>query len=108
MQGMIRQYIKNCHVCRRAKAPRDTYNSLLQPLPVLERPWVDLTMDFVIGLPKCHAYGQVYDALLMVIDQLLKERHYIPCSDEDEGTSTEATVELFFLVCLVKARPTYQ
>lgn len=79
MRGTIHRYIKNCHVCRRAKAPRDTYNGLLQPLPVPERPWVDLTMDFVTGLPKCHAYGQVYDA----------------CSDEDEGTSSEATAELF-------------
>ena len=32
------------------------YNRLFQPLPVPERPWVDVTMDFVTCLPKCHAY----------------------------------------------------
>ena len=74
---------------------RDTYNRLLQPLPIPEKPWVNLTMDFVTGLLKCYAYGQVYDAILMVIDQLSKKRHYIPCLDEDKDTSLEATAELF-------------
>ena len=95
MKGTIQQYTRNCHVCKRAKAARDTYHGLLQPLPVPERPWVDVTMDFVVGLPKCHAYGQVYDAILMVIDWLSKERHYIPCSEENEGTSAAATADLF-------------
>ena len=82
-------------MCRKIKAARDTYNRLLQPLPVPERPWVDMTMDFVTGLLKCHAYGQIYDAILMVIDCLLKKRHYIPCLKKNEGTSAEATAELF-------------
>ena len=53
-------------------------------------------MHFVMGLPKCEAYRQIYDAILMVIDQLSKERHYIPCSKEDEHMSAEAIVNLFF------------
>lgn len=52
-------------------------------------------MDFVTGLLKCHAYGQVYDAILMVIDRLSKKKYYIPCLDEDKDTSSEATAELF-------------
>lgn len=68
MKATTKQYIQNCHVCLCAKAPCNTYNSLLQPLPVLEQPWVNLTMDFVIGLPKCHVYGQVYDAIFIVIN----------------------------------------
>ncbi|MCJ1264258.1 hypothetical protein MMC22_004129 [Lobaria immixta] len=30
-------------------------------------------MDLVTGLPKCHAYGNIYDAILIVIDRLSKE-----------------------------------
>ena len=52
-------------------------------------------MDFVIGLPKCKAYGQIYDAIFIVIDRLFKKRYYIPYSEEDERTSTEATADLF-------------
>ena len=52
-------------------------------------------MDFVVRLPKCKAYGQIYDAILMVIDRLSKEKHYIPYSEEDKCTSVEATADLF-------------
>ena len=95
MKEMIQQFIPNCHVCKQAKAARDTYHGLLQPLPVPERAWTDITMNFVVGLLKCEAYRQIYDAILMIIDWLSKERHYIPCSEEDERTSAEAIAELF-------------
>ena len=64
MREEVEQYLRNCHVCKRAKTSRDAYNGLFQPLPVPERPWVDLTMDFVVGLPK----SQGCDAILMVVD----------------------------------------
>lgn len=82
-------------MCKRAKTIRDTYNGLLQPLLVPKRLWVDMTMDFVNGLPKCHAYDQIFDAILMIIDWLSKERYYIPCTEENKRTSVEAIAELF-------------
>ena len=96
MKEIIQYFIRNCHVCKRAKAARDTYHSLLQPLPVPEQAWTDIIMDFVIGLPKCKAYRQIYDAILMVINWLSKEKHYIPCLEEDKHTSAKATADLFF------------
>ena len=96
MKEMIQQFINNYHVCKQAKAAWNIYHSLLQPVPVPEQAWIDIIMNFVVGLPKCKAYGQIYDAILMVIDWLSKERHYIPCSEEDERTSVEATADLFF------------
>ena len=92
MCGEVEQYLFNCHVCKQAKTSRDAYNGLLQPLPVLERPWVDLTMDFMVGLPK----NQGYDAILIVVDQLSKKKHYIPCTEENNGTNAEASAALFF------------
>ena len=53
-------------------------------------------MDFIIGLPKCEAYRQIYDVILMIINCLFKKRHYIPCSEEDKCTFAEATADLFF------------
>ena len=95
MKEMIQRFIRNCHVCKQAKAARDTYPDLLQPLSVPERAWTDITMDFIVGLPKCKAYGQIYNAILKIIDQLSKKRHYISCLEEDERTSAKATVDLF-------------
>ena len=95
MKEMIQQFIRNCHVCKQAKAAWDTYHGLLQPLPVPKQAWTDITIDFVVGLPKCKAYGQIYDIIFMVINQLFKKKHYIPCSEEDKHTSAEATADLF-------------
>ena len=76
MRVEVEQYLRNCHVCKQAKASRDAYNGLLQPLSVPERPWVDLTMDFVVDLPKSQGHNaKSYDAILMVVDRLSKERH---------------------------------
>lgn len=52
-------------------------------------------MDFVTGLLKCHAYGQIYDAIFLVIDRLLKEQHYILCIKKNKRILAEATAKLF-------------
>ena len=95
MREEVEQYLRNCHVCKQAKAFRDAYNGLFQPLPVPERPWVDLTMDFVVGLPK----SQGYDAILIVVDWLLKERHYIPCTEDNNGTNAGPQQPCFSATC---------
>lgn len=95
MRKTIEQYVWNCHVCRRAKAVRDAYNGLLQLLPVPKKPWVNVTMDFVIGLPKYYTYGQIYDAIFMVIDRLLKKCHYILYLKDNESISAKATAKFF-------------
>ena len=63
---------------------------MLKPLPILSRPWIDITLDFVTGLPISNGYN----AILMVVDCLTKERHYIPCTTDENGTTTEATAQL--------------
>ena len=50
MIDSVRQYIRNCHVCSRAKPARDRQSKLL-PLSVPYQPWKDLAMDFITELP---------------------------------------------------------
>ena len=95
IKKMIKWFIRNCHVCKQAKAVRDTYHGLLQPLLVPKQAWINIIMDFVVGLPKCKVYEQIYNAILMVINQLSKKRYYIPCSEEDNRTSAKVTTNLF-------------
>ena len=63
---------------------------MLKLLPILSRPWTDVTLDFVTGLPISNGYNTI----LMVVDRLTKERHYIPCTMDENGTTTKATAQL--------------
>ena len=84
---MVWRYIQNYHFCRRAKTPRDWYKGLLKPLPIRSRPLTDVTLDFITDL----SIKNGYNTILIVVDYLTKERHYIPCITDENGTITEAT-----------------
>jgi hypothetical protein len=72
----VRRYVSCCHTCRRSKASREKYHGLLKPLPVPERRWADISVDFVVDLPESEGYKNV----MVVVDRLSKYRYLIPCS----------------------------
>jgi transposase InsO family protein len=92
MRELVDRYVRNCHLCRRSKAPRDRYSGLLNPLSIPDRPWTDISMDFVTGLPL--SMNGLYNAILMVVCRLSKMHHYIPCFSGDDGTSAEETAKM--------------
>jgi hypothetical protein len=75
LNASVTQYIRNCHPCKRAHVPRDRTPRLLHPLPVPDRPWQHVTMDFKSFLVNKHSYDITY----MVIDRLSKQSTSIPC-----------------------------
>lgn len=90
MDLTIRRYIRNCKTCRRSRPSRDAKHGVLNPLPIPQQPWQDISMDFVTGLPLINGCN----ALLVVVCRFSKEKHYIECFATDEGTSAEATARL--------------
>ena len=70
-------YVKECLSCARNKpAQRKPYGEL-SPLPVPERPWDSISMDFITDLPKTTNKN---DAILVVVDRLTKMAHFLPCA----------------------------
>ena len=52
MKRDIALYVEKCHTCRQVKAEHQRPAGMLQPLPIPEWKWDDITMDFVVGLPR--------------------------------------------------------
>jgi hypothetical protein len=76
MFDTIRRYVGCCHTCRRSKASREKYHGLLKPLPVPERRWQHISIDFVVDLPESEGCKNI----MVVVDRLTKNRYLIPCA----------------------------
>ena len=72
----VNNYVKECSICQRYKANLSAPGELLQPLPIPGAIWVDVSLDFVEGLPKSRGK----DTVLLVVDRLSKYAHFLPLS----------------------------
>ena len=72
----IQAFIRSCEVCQRCKYDTAAYPGLIQPLPIPELIWTDISMDFIDGLPS--SAGKT--VILVVVDRLSKAAHFIALS----------------------------
>jgi hypothetical protein len=86
----VKQYIRNCHICRRFKTARDKYNELLNSLSMFDRSWTDIILDFVTKLSD----SRDYNAILMIVNRLSKMHHYISCTIDENEITIEKIVKL--------------
>ena len=66
-------FVSTCPVCARNKTSTRRPAGLLHPLPIPSRPWSDIAVDFVTGLPP--SAGKT--VILTVIDRFSKSCHLI-------------------------------
>nr|GEU89674.1 hypothetical protein [Tanacetum cinerariifolium] len=71
---MVKQMIRDYNVCQRQNPDLSAYIGLIQPLPIPERIWKEMCMDFIEKLPTSHGKS----VILVVVDRLSKYVHFIP------------------------------
>ena len=74
---MVKDYVRSCTTCAQSKAPRHHPYGLLKQLPIPEKPWNSISMDFIEQLP----LSSGFTAILVVVDQLSKQSIFIPTHD---------------------------
>lgn len=75
MSRTVRSYCAACSTCQRIKPTSQAPPGLLQPLPVPERPWAQISMDLITDLPLCAGY----DSIAVFVDTFSKMAHFVPC-----------------------------
>ena len=74
MSHDIESYCKTCGTCVTSKDANSKPTGLLHSLPIPDRPWQSIGLDFIGPLPKSNNF----DCLLVVIDQLTSQVHLVP------------------------------
>ncbi|PKA48408.1 hypothetical protein AXF42_Ash021618 [Apostasia shenzhenica] len=73
MGKATKRILQECEVCQINKYEHVATPGLLQPLPIPDKVWTHVSLDFIDGLPK--SSGK--DTILVVVDKLSKYAHFI-------------------------------
>ena len=74
MKKDIFEYVSKCLTCQQVKAEHQVPFGLLNPLPILQWKWDNITMNFVSGFPLTQ---RKHDAVWVIVDRLTKFAHFL-------------------------------
>ncbi|WVZ58486.1 hypothetical protein U9M48_008758 [Paspalum notatum var. saurae] len=96
MKRAVAEYVGICDTYQRVKAEHQRPVGLLQLLKVPEWKWEEITMDFIVGLPRTQ---KGYNSIWVVVDRLTKVAHFIPVNTTYSGAKL-AELYISRIVCL--------
>ena len=69
------EYVSKCLTCQQVKSKHQVPSGLLNPIPVPQRKWDNIAMDFVSSLPLTQ---RKHDSVWVIVDRLTKLTYFIP------------------------------
>ena len=99
MSTEVEDYCRSCPSCAAQKGSNQKTPGLLRPLPIPERAWDSIGIDFVGPLPRSQAGN---DMIMKIVDRLTKMTIAIPC----KVTITGKQAGVLAVDRLLAAKPT--
>ncbi|WZZ08423.1 hypothetical protein YC2023_094344 [Brassica napus] len=81
MKRDVEKLCERCATCKQDKSKVQSHG-LYTPLPIPYHPWNDISMDFIVGLPRTRT-GK--DSIFVVVDRFSKMAHFIACHKTDDA-----------------------
>jgi len=69
----VHSFVQQCSVCQKSKYMPTKVQCLLQPLPIPEQVWEDISMDFITHLPMSIGNSVIW----VICDRLTKYAHFL-------------------------------
>lgn len=87
LKKAVKKLVAECDVCQKSKYETRPPSGLLQPLPIPNLIWEDLSMDFIERLP----ISGGFEVIFMVVDRLSKYSHFISLTHPYSAKSVAKT-----------------
>ena len=68
----VEDYIRGCPICQGTTVKRHRAYGELQSLPLPKRPWQEISIDFISGLPEVFNGKQYVNCILVIVDRFTK------------------------------------
>lgn len=81
MKEDVKEYVMTCPVCQGLTVPNHKPYGVLQPLPIPDRPFREISMDWITGLPHSRRDTVEYNSILTIVDRLTKIAIFVPVQD---------------------------
>ena len=74
MKNDIVEYVSKCLTCQQVKVEHQVPSGLLNPIPIPQWKWDNISMDFISGFPLTQ---RKHDSVWVIVDKLTKSAHFL-------------------------------